>query len=65
KPSASPDASVTTTRDAFDRVVAGSARFEDLVASGEASVSGDATLPGRLFALLDVFQPMFPVVTPG
>ena len=65
KPSAAaPHASVTTTRAAFDRVVAGGAAFEDIVASGEAQVVGDASLPGRLFALLDVFQPMFPVVTP-
>jgi alkyl sulfatase BDS1-like metallo-beta-lactamase superfamily hydrolase len=64
KPSTAPHASVTTTRAAFDRVVAGGAAFEDIVASGEARVIGDSSLPGRLFTLLDVFQPMFPVVTP-
>ena len=64
RPSAAPHASVTTTRTAFDRVVAGGASFGDIVATGEAQVIGDASLPGRLFALLDVFQPMFPVVTP-
>ena len=64
KPPAAPHASVTTTRTAFDRVVAGGAAFEDIVASGEAQVTGDASLPGHLFALLDVFQPVFPVVTP-
>jgi alkyl sulfatase BDS1-like metallo-beta-lactamase superfamily hydrolase len=64
KPSDAPHARVTTTRTAFDRVVAGSAAFGDIVASGEAQVAGDTSLPGRLFKLLDVFQPMFPVVTP-
>ena len=64
KPAASAHASVTTTRTAFDRVVAGGAAFEAIVANGEAQVAGDASLPGRLFTLLDVFQPMFPVVTP-
>lgn len=62
--SAAPDVSIVTTRTAFDRVVAGSAEFATLLAEGAASVTGDATLPERLFALLDVFQPMFPVVTP-
>jgi alkyl sulfatase BDS1-like metallo-beta-lactamase superfamily hydrolase len=65
KASAAPNASITTTRTAFDRVVAGTARFEELVAQGEASVAGDATLPAALFAMLDVFRPMFPVVTPA
>ena len=60
-----PDAIVTTERAAFDRVVAGAAGFEEIVARGEAQVTGDAALPARLFALLDVFQPMFPVVTPA
>ena len=64
KASASPDASIPTTRAAFDRLVAGAARFEDLLGSGEASVAGDAALPAALFGMLDVFQPMFPVVTP-
>lgn len=59
-----PDAAVTTTRTDFDRVVAGVARFADLVAEGRATVSGDAALPGALFDMLDVFQPIFPVVTP-
>jgi alkyl sulfatase BDS1-like metallo-beta-lactamase superfamily hydrolase len=63
KPSAAPHARVTTTRTAFDRVVAGGTTFEDIVASGEAQVMGDGSLPGQLFAMLDVFQPMFPVVT--
>jgi alkyl sulfatase BDS1-like metallo-beta-lactamase superfamily hydrolase len=63
KPSPAPHASVTTTRAALDRVVAGGTAFEDIVAGGEAQVTGDTSLPGRLFALLDVFQPMFPVVT--
>ncbi|MFC7476146.1 alkyl/aryl-sulfatase [Dankookia sp. GCM10030260] len=62
--SAAPDTRVTTTRAAFDRLVAGSAGFEALLAEGAATVAGDATLPARLFALLDVFETIFPVVTP-
>lgn len=61
---AAPDASVATTRAAFDRVVAGAAGFEEIVGQGEAQVTGDAALPARLFAMLDVFQPVFPIVTP-
>ncbi len=63
KASAAPDAGVTTTRAAFERLVAGTATFADLIAAGEASVAGDATIPERVFDMLDVFQPMFPVVT--
>ncbi len=62
--SAAPDVSVTTTRAAFERLVAGSASFDALLAEGAASATGDASVPDKLFALLDVFQPMFPVVTP-
>ena len=61
---AAPHARITTTRAAFDRVVAGSARFADIVAAGDARVEGDAALPAALFDLLDVFQLNFPVVTP-
>lgn len=62
--SAAPDARVTTTRAAFDRLVAASAGFDALLAEGAATVAGDATLPAKLFALLDVFETIFPVVTP-
>lgn len=65
KPSPAPDASVRITRAAFGPLVTGSAGFADLVAAGQASVTGDAALPAALFAMFDVFQPMFPVVTPG
>jgi alkyl sulfatase BDS1-like metallo-beta-lactamase superfamily hydrolase len=44
--------------------VAGTAGFEELLDRGEATVVGDAALPAGLFGMLDVFQPMFPVVTP-
>ncbi|WP_200306274.1 alkyl/aryl-sulfatase [Paracraurococcus ruber] len=62
--SAAADARVTTTRAAFDRLVAGGVGFDVLLAEGAATVAGDATLPAKLFALLDVFETIFPVVTP-
>lgn len=65
KASAAPHASVRTSRAAFDRLVAGSTGFEALVKAGDATVQGDAAMPAALFAMLDVFQPMFPVVTPA
>jgi alkyl sulfatase BDS1-like metallo-beta-lactamase superfamily hydrolase len=58
------DATVTITRDAFDRVLLGVTPPMDLLASGELEVEGDGARLGVLLGLLDEPDPAFAIVTP-
>lgn len=58
------DASIEVARPSLERVMAGEATLEELVADGDAALSGDAGALTRLSGLLDDFEFWFPIVTP-
>lgn len=49
---------------AFNRLIAGAAEPQDLVASGDLAIEGDAARFGELLGLLDPPDPNFAMVTP-
>jgi alkyl sulfatase BDS1-like metallo-beta-lactamase superfamily hydrolase len=60
----SPAATITTTRAAFDLVLAGSTTFPASIASGAIKITGDASALAAVFGSLDQFPANFNVVTP-
>ena len=58
------DAAVRISRTGLDRLIAGAAQPQDLIASGELVIDGDAALFAELLGLLDPPDPSFAVVTP-
>ena len=58
------DAAVRISRTGLDRLIAGAAQPQDLIASGELVLDGDAALFAELLGLLDPPDPSFAVVTP-
>ena len=63
-PQAEADATVRISRTAFNRLIAGAAQPQDLVADGELTIEGNAGLFGELLGLLDPPDPNFAIVTP-
>jgi alkyl sulfatase BDS1-like metallo-beta-lactamase superfamily hydrolase len=59
------DASVTTTRATLDRVALGRTTIADALASGALTIEGDAEVVRVFVGMLDEFELMFDVVTPG
>jgi alkyl sulfatase BDS1-like metallo-beta-lactamase superfamily hydrolase len=57
-----PDATVTLARAALDRLVLREVTLEEALRSGAARVEGARAALARLFALLDDFSLLFPVV---
>ena len=51
-------------RSALNEVVAGTAKLEELVASGRLAIEGDQAKLGELLGLLDPPDPDFAIVTP-
>ena len=60
-----PDVSVTTTRAVFDAVAMKQVTFAETVMSGQSKLAGDVLKLKALFDMLDNFELMFEVVTPG
>jgi len=58
------DASLVLDRATLDRVLLGAATLEDLVTSGDITVTGDAGALPQLLSMLDEFDFWFPIVTP-
>jgi alkyl sulfatase BDS1-like metallo-beta-lactamase superfamily hydrolase len=58
------DASITIARRALDNILLGAANPEDLIASGELRIDGDAARLGVFLGLLDAPDPEFAIVTP-
>jgi alkyl sulfatase BDS1-like metallo-beta-lactamase superfamily hydrolase len=58
------DASITIARSAFNRVLLGEATPQDLLASGDLQIDGDAMKLATLLGLLDEPDPNFAIVTP-
>jgi alkyl sulfatase BDS1-like metallo-beta-lactamase superfamily hydrolase len=63
-PPDAPDATVRVSRAGFNRLIAGAAQPQDLLAAGDLTIDGDAALFGRLLGLLDPPDPNFAIVTP-
>jgi alkyl sulfatase BDS1-like metallo-beta-lactamase superfamily hydrolase len=61
---AAPDLSLTLNRADLERVMTGSAAFEDLIAEGSVTFDGDIAILGQLAALMVPFDPRFEVL-PG
>ncbi len=59
-----PDASITVTRSSLTQVLLGAATPQDLLASGELKIDGDAMKLATLLGLLDEPDPNFAIVTP-
>jgi len=59
------DASVTTSRAVLNALALGRTTVPDAVASGALTVEGDIAKLGALMGMLDRFEMMFEVVTPG
>ena len=59
-----PDATVTLERPALDRLVLREVTLDDAIAGGAVRVEGDRARLTELFALLDDFVLLFPVVEP-
>jgi alkyl sulfatase BDS1-like metallo-beta-lactamase superfamily hydrolase len=59
-----PDASLTTTRAAFNMVILGKATFEKLIVEGNAKLGGDPRKFAEFFSWLDSFEFWFNIVTP-
>ena len=64
KRAANADASVTLARDALNAVALRQTSMADAVRAGRATVEGDASKLDELFAMLDDFSVMFPVIEP-
>jgi alkyl sulfatase BDS1-like metallo-beta-lactamase superfamily hydrolase len=59
------DATLTLTRATSDEITLGKTTFDDAIASGAVKVVGSKDKIAELFGLLDTFNPMFDIVTPG
>jgi len=58
------DTTVQVSRTGFNRLIAGAAQPQDLLASGDLAIEGDAALFGELLGMLDPPDPNFAIVTP-
>ena len=58
-------ASVTTTRAALEELVLKRTSPAAAMDAGILAVEGDPQIPPKLFAMLDDFEMMFDIVTPG
>ena len=63
-PQGATDATVRISRTAFNRLIGGAAQPQDLIASGELAIDGNASSFGELMGLLDPPDPNFAIVTP-
>ncbi|MDJ0952442.1 MAG: alkyl sulfatase dimerization domain-containing protein [Acidimicrobiia bacterium] len=60
----SPTASLVMTRSGLDQIVLGEATMDQLVAAGQATITGDVAAFGDFVGLLDSFELWFNIVTP-
>jgi alkyl sulfatase BDS1-like metallo-beta-lactamase superfamily hydrolase len=58
------DATVTVTRPALDDIILGVSTFDESVAGGALTVTGDLSAMTELVSLLDIFDFWFNIVTP-
>lgn len=58
------DATLTTTRIALNRILAGRTTYAQSVQSGAMEVAGSQGKAAELFAMMEVFDPWFHIVTP-
>jgi len=63
-PQGAADATVRISRAAFNRLIAGAAQPQDLVASGELAIDGNPASFAELLGLLDPPDPNFAIVSP-
>jgi alkyl sulfatase BDS1-like metallo-beta-lactamase superfamily hydrolase len=59
-----PDATLTLDKDGFAGMLMGGGTLDKELASGHPKMEGNADKVRELFALLDTFNPMLPIVTP-
>lgn len=64
KPFDKPDATLRIDKIGFAELLMGGARLDQLTSANKATVSGDRTQVEQMFALLQTFDPMFPIVAP-
>lgn len=62
---AKPDVTIVTTRAIFDAVALKQTSFAETVMAGQSKLEGDVLKLKALFEMLDTFEMMFEVVTPG
>ncbi len=60
----SADASITFRRATLDQVLTGTTTLEQEIRTGSIRIEGDRRKLAELLALMDSFEPMFPIVTP-
>jgi len=58
------DANVTLSRATLDAITLKQTSFPEAVRSGQVRIEGDRAKLGELLAMLDTFEPMFPIVEP-
>ncbi|ARN19664.1 alkyl/aryl-sulfatase [Piscinibacter gummiphilus] len=61
---AKPQVSLALSQPAFFKMLLGGVPLPQLVAAGEAKVSGDPAALGAVFSHIETFAPLFPIVTP-
>lgn len=61
---AAPQATLSLTRPAFLKMLLAKVPLPQLIQAGEAQLSGDPQALGAIFANLEEFDPLFPIVTP-
>jgi alkyl sulfatase BDS1-like metallo-beta-lactamase superfamily hydrolase len=59
-----PDATITLTRATLDAITLGQTTFDQAIADGRVTLSGDAGKLAQLFSLLDTFELMFNIIEP-
>jgi alkyl sulfatase BDS1-like metallo-beta-lactamase superfamily hydrolase len=64
KRAANADATVTLARDVLEAVILQQTTFTDAIKAGRLKIEGDAAKLDELFAMLDSFKVMFPIVEP-
>jgi alkyl sulfatase BDS1-like metallo-beta-lactamase superfamily hydrolase len=58
------DATMTTTRSAFDQILSGQARFADQLAAGDVTIEGSTGKLIEFMSLMDTYNAWFNIVTP-
>ena len=58
------EATLTLTRSDLNELLFGAKSMPDLIAAGQVKIKGDKAAFGRMMAMMDTFDPVFPIVTP-
>ena len=64
KRAANADVTVTMARDVLEAIILQQTTFSDAIKAGRVGIEGDAAKLDELFAMLDSFKVMFPIVEP-